>query len=271
MSNKYKDMSSEHIKYLKKQKAKRLTITFLRWGVLVAFIGLWELLARLKVIDVFITSSPSRIVNTFMELSRQGGLGNHVMTTLNETIVSFLLATTIGSLVAIILWWNETLRKVLEPHIVVINALPKIALGPIIIIWVGAGAAAIIVMALLISLVITIISITNGFMETDENKILLLRTMGASKMQILCKLVLPANIPTIISALKINVGLCWVGTIMGEYLVSKAGLGYLIVYGGQIFKLDLVMTSTVILCVLAAAMYFVVQIFEKLINKRMSG
>lgn len=157
----------------------------------------------------------------------------------------------------------------MEPHIVVLNALPKIALGPIIIIWVGAGGAAIIVMALLISLIITIISITSGFMSTDSNKVLLLRTMGASKMQILTKLVLPGNIPTIISALKINVGLCWVGTIMGEYLVSRSGLGYLIVYGGQVFQLDLVMASTVILCLLAGGMYFLVQLIEKLIVKKM--
>lgn len=196
-------------------------------------------------------------------------LWQHIGITLYETIVSFFLATGLGIVVAVMLWWSDMLRKVMEPHIVILNALPKIALGPIIIIWVGAGGAAIIVMALLISLIITIISITSGFMSTDRNKVLLLRTMGASKMQILTKLVLPGNIPTIISALKINVGLCWVGTIMGEYLVSRSGLGYLIVYGGQVFQLDLVMASTVILCLLAGGMYFLVQLIEKVIVKKM--
>lgn len=261
--------SAEHIKYLKKVRTKKNVITTLRWSILLIFIGLWELLAYLKVIDVFIMSCPSRIVTTIIDLAKSGGLFGHIGVTLYETIVSFILATVLGTGIAICLWWSETLRKTLEPHIVVLNALPKIALGPIIIIWVGAGAGAIIVMALLISLIITIISINNGFMETDKNKILLLKTMGASKFQILTKLVLPNNIPTIISSLKINVGLCWVGTIMGEYLVSKSGLGFLIVYGGQVFQLDLVMASTVILCVLAAAMYFVVQLLEKLVLKRM--
>lgn len=261
--------SAEHIKYLKKVRTKKNVITTLRWSILLIFIGLWELLAYLKVIDVFIMSCPSRIVTTIIDLAKSGGLFGHIGVTLYETVVSFILATVLGTGIAICLWWSETLRKTLEPHIVVLNALPKIALGPIIIIWVGAGAGAIIVMALLISLIITIISINNGFMETDKNKILLLKTMGASKFQILTKLVLPNNIPTIISSLKINVGLCWVGTIMGEYLVSKSGLGFLIVYGGQVFQLDLVMASTVILCVLAAAMYFVVQLLEKLVLKRM--
>lgn len=261
--------SKDHLQYLRKTRQKSAFISLMRWGVLLAFIGLWELLAYLKWIDVFIMSSPSRIVSTIAALIKTGDLGMHIAVTLNETIISFLLATVLGVLVAICLWWSENLRKILEPHIVVLNALPKIALGPIIIIWVGAGAAAIVVMALLISLIITIISITNGFLEVDKEKILLLKTMGAKKRQILTKLILPANVPNIISCLKINVGLCWVGTIMGEYLVSKAGLGYLIVYGGQIFKLDLVMASTVILCVLAAAMYFVVELIEKFVVKRM--
>lgn len=266
---KNKDYSPEHLKYLRKERSKSVVISVLRWLILVVIIGLWELLAYLKVLDVFIMSCPSRIVTTIVGLWKGGMLWQHIGITLYETIVSFFLATGLGIVVAVMLWWSDMLRKVMEPHIVVLNALPKIALGPIIIIWVGAGGAAIIVMALLISLIITIISITSGFMSTDSNKVLLLRTMGASKMQILTKLVLPGNIPTIISALKINVGLCWVGTIMGEYLVSRSGLGYLIVYGGQVFQLDLVMASTVILCLLAGGMYFLVQLIEKFIVKKM--
>lgn len=263
-------MSLEHIKYIKRIKQKSILITLAQWGLLIIFIGLWELLAYTKVLDVFITSSPSRIFNTILDLAKQGELWNHIGVTLAETVVSFILATGLGAAIAVVLWSSDTLRRILEPHIVVLNALPKIALGPIIIIWVGAGAGAIIVMALMISLIITIISITNGFLEVDSEKILMLRTMGAKKHQILTKLVLPSNIPTIISSLKINVGLCWVGTIMGEYLVSKAGLGYLIVYGGQVFQLDLVMASTVILCILAGGMYAVVGIFEKLVKKKIN-
>ena len=240
----------------------------MRWGLLAAVIALWEILARAGAIDSFITSSPSRIWETFLSLCKDGSLFTHAGVTLYETVVSFLFATVLGTLIAIALWWCDTLRNVLEPHLVVLNALPKIALGPIIIIWVGAGTGAIIVMALMISLIITVLSTLNGFIEVDKGKLTLLDTMNATKFQKLVNLVLPANVPTIISALKINVGLCWVGTIMGEYLVSRAGLGYLIIYGGQVFKLDLVMTSTVVLCVLAALMYVCVAILEKLAYKK---
>ena len=178
-----------------------------------------------------------------------------------------MIATFAGSIIAIILWWNETIRKVLDPYIVVINSLPKIALGPILIVWVGVGTKAIVAMDILIMIVITIISMLNSFTSCDQGKIMLMQSMRANKFQILFKLILPNSLCDFISVLKINVGLTWVGTIMGEYLASKAGLGYLIVYGGQVFKLDLVMASTVILCVLAAIMYFVVAFIEKQVYK----
>ena len=155
------------------------------------------------------------------------------------------------------------LRGVLEPYIVVLNSLPKIALGPIIIVWFGAGTNSIVFMSVIITIIVTIITMENGFLATDKNKILLLKSLGASKMQTLTKLVLPASIPTFVSCLKINVGMSWIGSIMGEYLVSKQGIGYLIVYGGQVFKLDLVMTSVIILAVVAALMYESIVLLEK--------
>ena len=165
------------------------------------------------------------------------------------------------------MWWSDYIRKVLEPYIVVLNSLPKIALGPIIIIWFGAGTTSIIVMAILITIIITTLTMLGAFLFCDNDKIMLLKSMGANKFQILLKLIIPNAIPEFISMLKINVGMTWVGTIMGEYLVSKAGLGYLIVYGGQVFQLDLVMTSTVILCILAGLMYFGVALLEKKLKK----
>ncbi|MBR2481161.1 MAG: ABC transporter permease subunit, partial [Clostridia bacterium] len=115
--------------------------------------------------------------------------------------------------------------------------------------------------------IITIISALIGFNSVDKEKIELLKAMGANKFQILWKLILPSNLPNIISILKINVGLSWVGTIMGEYLVSKEGIGYLLVYGSQVFKLDLVMASTILLCVLATLMYLAVALIEKIIHR----
>jgi NitT/TauT family transport system permease protein len=171
-------------------------------------------------------------------------------------------------IIAIALWCSDFLRKVFDPYIVVLNSLPKIALGPLIIIWVGIGTKAIVVMTFLICIVVTVISFLNGFLSFDNGKILLLRSMGANKFQILTKLVIPGSLPTFISMLKISVGMAWVGSIMGEYLVSRAGLGYLIVYGGQVFKLDLVMASTVVLCLLATFMYGMVTLLEKLLIKQ---
>ena len=187
--------------------------------------------------------------------------------TLLETIVGFIIAVVLGCAIALALWWSDTLRKILEPYIVVLNALPKIALGPLIIIWCGTGSKAIIFMTVLVGLIVAIMHMLSAFIATDKNKILLLRSMGASKMQTLTKLVIPSALPAFVSMLKVNVGMAWIGSIMGEYIVSRAGLGYLIVYGGQTFKLDLVMSATCILCLLSAGMYFLVVLLEKLLVK----
>ena len=178
-----------------------------------------------------------------------------------------MLGTTAGTLIAVILWWSELLSKVLEPYLVVLNSLPKIALGPIFIVWIGAGPASIIAIALTISLIVTILEVLNGFVSVDGDKIKLVRTFGANRLQVLTKVVLPSSYPVIINALKVNVGLSWVGVIVGEFLVSKAGLGYLIVYGGQVFQLDLVMTSVLILLIAAALMYQGVVYIEKILVK----
>ncbi|MDU4659891.1 MAG: ABC transporter permease subunit, partial [Clostridium butyricum] len=164
---------------------------------------------------------------------------------------------------AVILWWYPTVSKILDPYLVVLNALPKVALAPIIIFWIGNGMPAIIVIALLISIVTTIISVLSGFNEIDNEKIMLMKTFKASKLQILRYLIFPYSIPVFISALKINVGLSWVGVIMGEFLVAKSGLGFLIVYGGQVAQLDTVMMSIVILSVIAFLMYEIVAILQK--------
>ena len=191
----------------------------------------------------------------------------HLGVTCLETIIGFLAGTTLGVIIAIILWWSKFLSKVAEPFLVILNSLPKIALGPVIIIWVGAGMPAIIVMALSISLIVTILEILNGFMHTDKELLKMAKTFNANKLQILSKIIIPSNINTFINSLKINIGLSLVGVISGEFLVSKAGLGYLIVYGGQVFQLDLVMTSVIILAIVAALMYQSVVLLEKTIQK----
>jgi len=264
----YENLSPEQMRYLKRIKSRKRSIVIMRIMLFVVFLAVWETAAALKWIDPFIFSSPGRIAATLSRLYTDGSLWTHVVTTLLETVAGFLLGTIAGVLIAVVLWSSETFSKVLEPYLVVANALPKIALGPVFIVWLGAGPFAIITVALTISLIVTVLEVYTGFKQTDCEKVRLVQSFGANRGQILTKVVLPSSFPIIMNSLKVNVGLSWVGVIVGEFLVSKAGLGYMIVYGGQVFQLDLVMASVVILSILAAFMYFGVQMLEKKIAKR---
>lgn len=262
--------SKEHAKFIARHKHKKAFVLSAQIGLLVLFLTLWELLAQFNLINTLIFSSPSRIAQTIGNLYTSGELFYHIGITLYETLLGFVISTVLGVTIAILLWWSETLRKILDPYIVVLNSLPKIALGPLVIIWFGAGMQSIIVICVLITIIITIISMLNAFRSCDKDKILLMQSMGANKFQILYKLILPYSVPQFISVLKISIGMSWVGSIMGEYLISSAGLGYLIVYGSQVFKLDLVMASTLILCILASLMYVIVNCLEKFVTKKRS-
>ena len=260
--------SKQHQAFVRKERTKTFFVHFSRIALLIAIIGLWELVAYKNWIDPFIISSPSRIIKQTKILIDSGSLSLHLTTTLTETIYAFLLSTIIGFIVAILLYSVNFVRRVFEPYLVVLNSLPKIALGPLIIIWVGVGTKAIVTMGILICVVITTINLLNSYLEVPQEKIMLLKSMGASNFQIMWHLILPATLPSFMSTLKINLGMAWVGVIMGEYLSSKAGLGYLLVYGGQIFKLDLVMTAIILLCLLSGIMYGIISILEKIILKK---
>lgn len=262
------DYSKEHAAYLRGVKRKKYFVWTARIGLLLALIGLWELCAATGVFDPFVTSSPSRVAATIAELYRNGNLFYHIGITLMETTVGFFAAVIAGYAIAVALWMSDGARKIFEPYIVVLNALPKIALGPLIIIWMGTGYTAIIFMTIIVSIIVCIMNMLTGFLQVDSTMLTLMEALGAKKRQILFKLVIPASLPTFMNTLKVAVGLAWIGSIMGEYIVSRAGLGYLIVYGGQVFRLDLVMTATIILCCLAGAMYAIVAFIEKLIIKQ---
>ncbi|MBE6050002.1 MAG: ABC transporter permease [Clostridium sp.] len=256
-------MSEEHKLFIKNLKFNNFKVTFFRIFILIFLIFLWEIAANQKWIDPFLFSSPSRILKSLFKFYNDGTLLNNIWITCYETILGFTLGTIWGTLIAILLWIFPFASKILDPYLVVLNALPKVALAPIIIFWVGNGTTAIIVIALLISIVTTIISIYTGFKEVDKEKLLLMLTFNASKIQILRYLIIPYSVPLLISALKINVGLSWVGVIMGEFLVARKGLGFLIVYGGQISQLDMVMMSIVLLSIIAFVMYKLVALLEK--------
>ena len=255
-------LSKERQQYLRTQRRRRRAILCCQIGLLVLFLLCWELAARFGLIDSFILSQPTRILSTLQNMLANG-LFYHIGVTVFETLTGFLLGAVSGILLAILLWWSPFIARVSEPYLVVLNSLPKIALGPVIIVLVGAGSRAIIVMALARSLVVTVLEMLNGFLHTDSELLKMGQTFGATKAQLFFKIVLPYNLSTLFNSLKINIGLSLVGVIAGEFLVSKAGLGYLIVYGGQVFKLDLVMTGVIILAVVAALMYEAISLLQK--------
>lgn len=262
--------SKEHIEYLKKRKKEKRIVCFFRLLIIVCFLIAWELLSRFELINTFLSSSPTKVIETIYQLFQDKTLFTHIGVTLYEVFISFSIATILGFIIATILWSNKIIAKVVDPYLKILNSLPKVALGPLIIIWVGASTNSIIFMALLISTFVTIITIYQGFSQTNKSYITLLKSFGATKWQIFIKVVLPSNIPTLISALKINISMSLIGVIMGELLVSKSGLGYLIMYGSQVFNINLVITGVVILGIISYIMYFIIDLLE-IYSKKKQG
>ena len=260
--------SKEHLLYLKKQKRFRAFVIFTQIMIVICFLIIWQFLADTKTINTFIFSSPKNIIDTLVKLHQTNDIYRHIWVTVYETIISFSIGTILGIFIATILWRYRFIAEVMDPYLTILNSLPKVALGPIIIIWAGANINSIIFMALLISVIVTVMNIYQGFKEIDSNKIKLLKSLGATKWQMYVNLILPGSIQTIISTLKINVSMSLIGIIMGEFLVSKEGIGYLIMYGSQVFNLNLVITGIFILCVVATFMYYIVFYFEKKIIQR---
>ena len=260
--------SKEHVDYLKKEKKFKILVHTSQMLIIIFLFLIWEILAKKNLINTLLYSSPSNIIKTINNLFNQNALFNHIFITLYEVIVSFLISGILGLIISTILWWNKFTSKVFEPFLTIINSLPKVALGPLIIIWVGASIKSIIVMSLMISLFITIINLYQSFILTNKNYINLLKSFNATKKDIFIKVIIPSNKENIISALKINMSMNFIGVIMGELLVSKKGLGYLIMYASQVFNINLVITSIFILGILSFILYYFITIIEKLIAKK---
>lgn len=259
-------MSPEQKAYLKRIKRENLLVKLTQIFIVVSFLATWEILTRMRIINPFIFSSPSRVIETTISLIRANNFFIHIYTTMIEVIIAFALGIVLGFCIAILLYLFKFLARVIDPFLTLLNSVPKIAIGPLLIIWVGANTTSIIVMALLINLIISIVTIYNGFMSTDETRIKLLQTFGATKLQILGHVVIPGSYPTIISSLKLNVSMTLVGVIMGEFLVSKQGIGYLIIYGTQVFNLNLVMTGIFILVIISYILYKLITKLEEKIS-----
>ena len=236
--------------------------------IFIVFFSLWEIASRFAWIDPLIFSSPSKVYTLFIEKINDGTLLSNISITLFETVLGFILGTLAGTLLAALLWWFPFFSKVADPYLVILNAMPKVALGPILIVALGPGFTSIILMGAIISVIITTIVVYTSFKEVDYNYLKVLQTFGATKRQSFLEAILPSSLPTIISTLKVNVGLSWVGVIVGEFLVSAKGLGYMIIYGFQVFNFSLVMLSLLMIAFFATIMYQLVDMLERKLIKR---
>ena len=259
--------SKEHLDYLKKKKKELFLIITFQILLIVLFLAIWEILVKYKVLNSFLSSSPSLVIKTIYTLFKSNNLLKHIFTTLYETLISFSIGTILGLLIATILWWNKKIAKIFDPYLTILSSLPKVSFGPLLIIWIGANQKTIIIIALLIAIFTTIINMYHAFTTTDNYKITLLKSFKATKLQIFTNVVFPSNIKSLINTLKINISLTLIGVIMGELLISKQGLGYLINYGTQIFNLNLVITSIFILGIISYLLYFILEFIEKKITK----
>lgn len=257
------NISSAQREYLRECKRENRVIRSWQWVIMLLFLGFWEIGARTGVINAFVFSSPARVTETIISMAKDGSLWYHTGITLAETFFSFFLILLFGIGIAVLLWWNTRLSGIFEPYLVMLNSLPKSALAPVFIVWLGANMKTIIVAAVSVAVFGTVLTLYHSFAETEEDKLKLITTLGGTKKDILTKVILPGNIPTVISLMKVNLGLALVGVIIGEFLAAKAGLGYLIIYASQVFKLDIVITSIFILCVISVLLYHGIARMEK--------
>ena len=248
---------------LKKIKKEKRNIRIIQISLGLSFIILWELLSRFNIINSFIFSSPTKIFITIVDLYKNNNLFNNIYVTLLELFVSFILGSVIGFIIALIFYRFNYIKKIFDPYLTLLNSLPKVALGPLLIIWIGANNKSIIVMALLINLIVSIVGFYNGFINTDEYKLKLIKSFGANERQIIINLVIPECMENIFSTLKLNISMSLIGVIMGEFLSSQAGIGYLILYGTQVFNLNLVMTGITLLLILSYLLYLIINSLEK--------
>lgn len=260
--------SAAQRRFLKKRQQKMRTVTLVRILIFLAFLLLWEASARLNLIDAFIFSSPTRVAETFLSMAADGSIFRHTGISLLETLISFFLVFAVSILISVLLWMSRSLSRILEPYLVVLNSLPKSALAPLLIVWLGANMRTIIVAGMSVAVFGSILTIYTGFQEVDPEKAKLIYTLGGRKKDVLSKVILPGSVPVFLNTMKVNIGLCLVGVIIGEFIGSREGLGYLIIYGSQVFQLDLVLMSIVILCILAMCLYQCLNMAERLYLKK---
>lgn len=257
------ELSVEQKKFLHIQKRHRRVVGVSRVLILLSFLFIWEFTANTRIIDSFIFSSPSKIALCFWEMTLDGTIFLHIGVTLYETVVSFFLVIAVSILAAVALWFSSKLSEILDPYMVVLNSLPKSALAPLLIVWLGANQTTIIVAGMSVAIFGSILSLYSSFSSVDPEKIKLVYTLRGNRFHALIKVVLPSSLPAIINIMKVNIGLCLVGVVIGEFLAARSGLGYLIIYSSQVFKMDWLLLGIVLLCLMAMVLYALISLLEK--------
>ena len=241
------EISYHQQQYIRHQKREKKLVLFLRIFILLFFLVLWEISARTGLIDSFIFSSPVMIWHSFCSMCRDGSIFPHLSVTITETLVSFLFVVVLGAGMAVLLWTCPRLAKITEPYLV----------------WLGANQRTIIVCGMSVAIFGSILNLYTGFGEADPEKLKLIETLGGGKKEKLMKIILPSSVPLLLSVMKVNIGLCLVGVIIGEFIGARKGLGYLIIYSSQTFKLTWVLMSIIILCIIAIILYGLLGLIEK--------
>lgn len=255
------------IDFKKEKKRKKLIVLSFQLGFLLVFLFTWEILARKGIINEFLLSKPSSIILLFFTYLKDGTLMDHLLISTLEALIALIISTTLGIIISISIFLSDTIMKIVDPYLTILNAIPKSASGIIFIIWFGTSYKGIIAVSVSFSIIISIINCLSYFKSVDKDYIKMAKVLGANKFQILTKIILPASLENLLSLLKVNIGLSWVGVVVGEFLVSKKGIGYLILYGGQVFKMDLVMMGILVLSFIALGMYQLINILQKIVRK----
>jgi NitT/TauT family transport system permease protein len=253
--------------YLRRLRRSSAQVKGWQAALVVAFLILWQIAPQAGWVNPMLTSYPTAVFWSLLAMLKDGSLLRNAWTTFAETMVGFVGGMVLGIAAAVALWWSAFLYRILDPFVVVINAIPKIALVPIFYIWLG-DVMSIYAMAIAVSVFVTVLMLYTGFQAIDPDKIKLVRLYGASRLQVLTKVVLPGSVPTVMSALKVNIGLTLVGVVVGEFQSAKAGLGYLITYGSQIFQMNMVMSAIVMLAAISSLLFLAVQLLERLILRQ---
>ena len=238
-----------------------------QFGILVAFVALWEIAAMTGLIDTFFWSKPSAIASTMVIFFTEGNAVTDIVYTFRSTILGFILGTTLGAVLGMSFWWSRNYALIMQPYVICLESIPKLALAPLIILVFGMGLSSKVAIATALTLVVSTLTAYSGVQAVDRDQEKLFYSLGASRWQVFTKLVAPSCIPWIISILRVNIGLALTGSIVGEFVASQYGLGRTILYAGQTYEIALVWVAVIVLSALSMIMYVAVSWLERYLQK----